>query len=170
MTALTHDARFCVLDGRHHDRSGFSCGVAALDDYLRNRAGQHQRDGIATTHILVDDTQPAQVLAHCSLSAAQLYLHELREQDRKRLPAYPVPAMRMGRLAVSANQQGKGYGQLLIGHAVNIALSMRQAMGVKVLIVDAKNARAVRFYERYGFRPTMDAALTFYLPLGRSGA
>lgn len=26
------------LDGRVHDRTGFSCGVPVLDDYLRRRA------------------------------------------------------------------------------------------------------------------------------------
>ena len=156
---------FVVLDGRHHDRAGFSCGVPALDDYLRRRAGQHQRDGIATTHVLIEDTHPTRILGYCSLSAAQLYLQELREEDRKRLPAYPVPAIRMGRLAVSAAEQGKGYGQMLLGHAVNLALSVRQTMGVKVLIVDAKDARAAAFYESFGFHATSDAALTLYLPI-----
>jgi len=159
---------FVVFDGRQHDRDGFTCGVAALDDYLRRRAGQHQRDGIATTHVLIDDAEPARILGYCSLSAAQLYLQELRETDRKRLPAWPVPAIRMGRLAVSVAEQGRGYGQLLLGHAVNLALSVRQTMGMRVLIVDAKDARAVAFYEAFGFRRTASAALTLYLPL--SGA
>ena len=94
--------RITLLDGKLHDRSGFSCGIAALDDYLHQRAGQHQRDGIATTHVLTDNTQPARILGFCALSAAQLHLSELQQADLKRLPAYPVPAMRMGRLAVSA--------------------------------------------------------------------
>ena len=68
---------FTVLDASHHDRDGFECGVAALDDYLRERAGQHQRDGIATTHVLIDDAQPARILGYCSLSAAQLHLSSL---------------------------------------------------------------------------------------------
>lgn len=154
-----------LLDGKLHDRSGFSCGIAALDDYMHQRAGQHQRDGIATTHVLTDDAQPARVLGFCALSAAQLHLSELQPADLKRLPAYPVPAMRMGRLAVSASEQGKGYGQLLLGHVVNLALSVRQTMGVRVLIVDAKDAQAVAFYERYGFRPTTSKALSLYLPI-----
>ena len=141
-----------LLDGKLHDRSGFSCGIAALDDYLHQRAGQHQRDGIATTHVLTDNTQPARILGFCALSAAQLHLSELQQADLKRLPAYPVPAMRMGRLAVSASEQGKGYGQL-------------QTMGVRVLIVDAKDAQAAAFYERYGFRPTTSKALSLYLPI-----
>lgn len=157
-----------VLDGRRHDREGFACGVAALDDYLRRRAGQHHRDGIATTHVLVDDAEPARVLGYCSLSAAQLHLQALREDDRKRLPTYPVPAIRMGRLAVSKAEQGRGYGQLLVGHVVNLALSVRQTMGVRVLIVDAKDALAVAFYEDFGFRCTTDAVLTLYLPVGSS--
>lgn len=156
---------FSLLDGQRHDRSGFACGVAALDDYLQRRAGQHQRDGIATIHVLTEEAQPSRVLGYCALSAAQLYLHELHEQDRKRLPAYPVPAMRMGRLAVAQTEQGKGYGQLLLGHAVNLALSVRQTLGVRVLIVDAKDAQAAAFYQSYGFRPTRSEALSLYLPI-----
>ena len=157
--------RITLLDGKLHDRSGFSCGIAALDDYLHQRAGQHQRDGIATTHVLTDNTQPARILGFCAPSAAQLHLSELQQADLKRLPAYPVPAMRMGRLAVSASEQGKGYGQLLLGHVVNLALSVRQTMGVRVLIVDAKDAQAAAFYERYGFRPTTSKALSLYQPI-----
>ncbi|NVE00072.1 GNAT family N-acetyltransferase [Massilia sp. BJB1822] len=158
---------FVVLDSARHDRAGFTCGVAALDDYLRQWAGQHQRDGIATTHVLIDDTQPRRILAYCTLSAAQLYLHKLREEDRKRLPAYPVPAIRLARLAVSQAERGKGYGPLLLGHAANLALSVRQTMGVRVLLVDAKDAQAAAFYEAFGFRRTANTALTLYLPIGR---
>lgn len=156
---------FALLDGRHHDRAGFSCGVAALDDYLRRMAGQHQRDGIASTHVLIDEAQPTRILGYCALSAAQLHLRELNPDDRKRLPAYPVPAMRMGRLAVPVSEQGKGHGALLLGHAVNLALTVRQTMGVRVLVVDAKDDRAAAFYESYGFRPTASATLSLYLPI-----
>lgn len=155
-----------VLDGRQHDRDSFICGVAVLDDYLRRRAGQHQRDGIATTHVLIDDLEPTRILGYCVLSAAQLHLEALREEDRKRLPAYPVPAVRLGRLAVAMTEQGKGYGQLLLGHVVNLALSVRQTMGVRVLIVDAKDGQVAAFYESFGFRRTTRMALTLYLPIG----
>lgn len=156
---------FALLDGQRHDRADFSCGVAALDDYLHRRAGQHQRDGIATTHVLTDEAQPTRILGYCALSAAQLHLHELHPDDRRRLPAYPVPAMRVGRLAVAASEHGKGYGPLLLGHAVNLALSVRQTMGVRVLVVDAKDAKAAAFYEAHGFRHTASGALGLYLPM-----
>ncbi len=159
---------FTVLDASCHDRTGFTCGVSALDDYLRQRAGQHQRDGITTTHVLIDDAQPNRILAYCALSAAQLCLYELQEKDRKRLPTYPVPAIRMGRLAVAQSEKGKGYGQMLLGHVVNLALAVRDTMGVRVVVVAAKDAQVAAFYEGFGFRRTADNALTLYLPIGRS--
>lgn len=160
---------FSLLDGRLHDRAGFTCGQPELDHYLQQRAGQHQRDGIATTHVLIDDAQPGRILGYCALSAAQLHLHQLHEEDRKRLPAYPVPAVRMGRLAVEQSEQGQGHGQLLLGHVVNLALSMRQTMGVRVLVVDAKNAQVQRFYEAYGFRTCIQGERSMYLGLGKPG-
>lgn len=157
---------FAVLDARLHDRRSFSCGVPALDDYLHHLARQHLRDGIATTHVLTDDAGPRRILGYCSLAAAQLHLGQLDEADRRRLPSYPVPAMRMARLAVSTAAQGKGHGRLLVGHATNLALSIRQAMGLRILIVDAKDQRAAAFYEAFGFRRTAGDALTLYLPIG----
>ena len=40
----------------------------------------------------------ARILGYYSLFAAQLLLIDLQEADRKRLPGYPVPAIRMGGL------------------------------------------------------------------------
>ncbi len=158
--------RFAPRDTRLHARSGFHCGVPALDIYLRQQAGQHQRDGIATTHVLTDNSNPTHILGYCSLAAAQLQLHDLRPPDRRRLPAHPVPAVRLGRLAVATAAQGSGYGTLLLGHAVNCCLTLREKLGVRVLVVDALDARAAAFYRAHGFHQTAEHALTLYLPLG----
>ncbi|WP_297176626.1 GNAT family N-acetyltransferase [Thermomonas sp.] len=156
-----------LLDGRLHDRAGFTCGVPSLDTYLREQAGQHQRNGIATTHVLVDAAQPRHILGYCSLAAAQLNLSELQPADRKRLPTYPVPAVRMARLAVSAGAHGHRYGRLLVGHAANCASALRETLGVRVLLVDALDVKAARFYRAYGFREAMANSHTLYLPLGK---
>lgn len=156
-----------LLDHRRHDRAAFSCAEATLDRYLREQAAQHHRDGIATTHVLVAESKPSQILGYYTLSAAQLLLDELQDEDRRRLPRYPVPAVRMGRLAVASAAQGKGYGGVLIGHAVARCIGLRKELGVRVMVVDALNDTAVGFYEAYGFRPTSDKARTLYLPLGK---
>lgn len=156
-----------LLDGREHDRASFSCGNATLDDYLRRQANQRHRDGIATTHVLIDEACPARILGYCSLSAAQLHIHDLQPEDRQRLPTYPVPALRVGRLAVARDAQGRGHGSAFIGHAVNCALALRNTLGVRVVLVDAKDERAASFYASFGFRPVIERALTLYLSLGR---
>ena len=157
--------RFALLDVRLHDRDGFACGEPTLDTYLKQQAGQHQRDGIATTHVVIDDGRPAQILGYCSLAAAQLTLADLQPEDRKRLPRYPVPAVRVGRLAVAMDAQGRGIGRVLLGHAVNSALVLRSQLGVRVLVVDALHDRAAAFYRGYGFRPTGAEGRTLYLSL-----
>lgn len=99
--------QFALLDTQLHARTGIQCGVPALDIYLRQQAGQHQRDGIATTHVLTDDSNPTHILGYCRLAAAQLQLHDLQPPDRRRLPAYPVPTARLGRRAVAVTAQGQ---------------------------------------------------------------
>jgi ribosomal protein S18 acetylase RimI-like enzyme len=160
--------RFTMLDTSQHDRAAFACGEPTLDSYLREQAGQHQRDGIATTHVLVDDDRPARVLGYCGLAAAQTSVSDLQPADRKRLPAYPVSAIRVARLAVSIDTRGKGYGRLLLGHAMNCGMQLRIQLGVKLVLVDALNPRAAAFYRLHGFRETADNALTLYLPLGKA--
>jgi ribosomal protein S18 acetylase RimI-like enzyme len=160
--------RFALLDPQRHDRDGFHCGEASLDAYLKQQAGQHQRDGIATTHVLIDDAAPTEILGYCSLAAAQLSLADLQPADRKRLPRYPVPAVRVGRLAVATGAQRRGIGRLLLGHAVRCALSLRKQLGVQVLVVDALNEGAAAFYRSYGFRPTAPDGAILYLSLGKS--
>lgn len=157
---------FALLDTRLHHRASFRCGVLALDTYLQQQAGQHQRGAIATTHVLTDDSDPARILGYCSLAAAQLQLHDLQPADRRRLPAYPVPAVRLGRLAVATDAQGKGYGRLLLGHAMNCCVALRGQLGVRVLVVDALDERAATFYRLHGFHETAEKTLTLCLPLG----
>ncbi|MFZ2236845.1 MAG: N-acetyltransferase, partial [Dokdonella sp.] len=123
------------LKPKLHDRDGFECGEPSLDAYLRQQAAQHHRDAISTTHVLVDDANPSRILGYYSLSAAQLLLTDLQDAERERLPSYPVPAIRMGRLAVLASEHGKGHGDYLIAHAVARCLALREQLGVRVLLV-----------------------------------
>lgn len=138
-----------------------------MNAYLRRQAGQHQRDGIAAAHVLVDPEAPARIPGYVSLSAAQAELDDLASADRKRPPNYPVPAIRVGRLAVADASRTKGCGDLLFGHSVNTALRLRSELGVRLPIVDALDQRVAGLCHAYGFRATASRELALYLPLGR---
>ncbi len=155
-----------VLDARLHDRAGFHCGVPALDDYLRKYAAQQNAKGISTVFVLVDDAAPSKILGFYTLSAAQVGVQQLSDTERKKLPRYPVPCFRMGRLARTIESRGAGLGEVLIGCAVDRCLNARSLVGAYALLVDAKDEKAKSFYERYGFIPYVDAPMSLYLPLG----
>lgn len=155
------------LDPEIHDRAGFSCGIPELDEYLHRFASQHRRKGVSTVYVLVDTGSPSLILGYYTLSAAQLNAAELNDADRKKLPRYPVPCFRMGRLACRADRQGQGIGRLLIACAVERCVQARKQVAAFALIVDAKNSAAKKFYEHYGFTPCVDASMTLYLPLGK---
>lgn len=153
------------LDPERHERAGFSCGVPELDEYLHRFATQQRRKGVSTVYVLVDTAKPSLILGYYTLSAAQVDVAELSDADRRKLPRYPVPCFRMGRLACRKDRQGQGLGKLLIGCAVERCLQARKQVAAFALIVDARNSEAKAFYERYGFTPCVDAAMTLYLPL-----
>lgn len=155
------------LDPAVHDREGFDCGVQALDEYIRRFAEQHRRRGISSVFILTDSARPEYILGYYTLSAAEVDAARLAEADRKKLPRYPVPCFRMGRLACRADQRGRGLGKLLVGCAVDRCLKARQQVAAYALIVDAKDDSSAAFYVHFGFKPFLDAKRTLYLPLGR---
>lgn len=156
-----------ALDPAIHDRRGFECGVPALDEYLHRFADQHRRRGISSVYVLTESSQPKRILGYYTLSAAGLDRQRLAEVERKKLPGYPVPCFRMGRLACRTDQRGLGMGKLLLGCAVDRCLKARLQVAAYALVVDAKDDVAKAFYVHFGFKTLQDAPLTLYLPLGR---
>ena len=154
-----------VFDVSRHDRTEFHCGVPALDDYLKKYAAQQSVKGISTVFVLVDDAAPSKILGFYTLSAAQVGVEQLSRAESKKLPRYPVPCFRMGRLARDIERRGAGFGEVLIGCAVDRCLHARSLVGAYALLVDANDEKAKSFYERYGFVPCVDAPMTLYLPL-----
>jgi predicted GNAT family N-acyltransferase len=154
------------LDARRHDRAAFDCGVEILNRYLTNLATQHRSKGIASTFVLIDLDEPARILGYYALSAASLSLEKLTDADREGLPAYPVPAVRIGRLAGGTWARGRGVGELLLQNAMKRILGARSTLGVFAVVVEAKDASAEAFYRKYGFRLCDARSRQLYLPLG----
>jgi predicted GNAT family N-acyltransferase len=156
-----------ALDPLVHDRQGFVCGVPALDEYILQFAEQHRRRGVSSVYVLTDSAQPEHILGYYTLSAAEVDAQRLTEADRKKLPRFPVPCFRMGRLACRSDERGRGLGKLLLGCAVDRCLKAKQQVAAYALLVDAKDDAAKAFYVHFGFKTLLDAPLTLYLPLGK---
>ena len=73
------------------------------------------------------------------------------------------PEIKIARLAVSSRFQGNKVGSALLGHAVRSALKVREDIGVRALIVDAKTPEVASFYTKFGFKKTQNSPLYLYL-------
>ncbi|TWU00468.1 Acetyltransferase (GNAT) family protein [Botrimarina colliarenosi] len=156
--------RFRLESLSGQDRSGFACGVAALDDYLHKRASQDQRRRVAACYLLVE-SETSRPAGYYTLSAASVLLSDLPEATAKKLPRYPsVPVVRVGRLAVDARYHGQKLGSVLVFDAVKRAA--QSGVGAFAVVVDAKDQNAAAFYGHHGFTPLDSAGLTLFLPIG----
>ena len=72
--------------------------------------------------MLVPDVEPGRIWCLDTLSAAQVEVQQLSDTERKKLPRYPVPCFRMGRLARHSAQAGTGLGEVLMGCIFTMAL------------------------------------------------
>lgn len=145
-----------------HQRVGFDCGEPALNDFLQRQAGQLERRGFGKTYVALA-ADGLQVVGFVTLSAGQVESQKL--PVHLKLPRYPAPILRIGRLAVAKAQQGHGTGQHLMSFALQLALEFSQQVGLYAVVVDAKNAKTKAFYEGLGFIATLDDALCLYLPM-----
>lgn len=148
--------------GAQHQRSRFDCGNADLNQFLNQQAGQLARKNFCKTYVAIADDGVA-VLGFVSVSAGQAQTTQLPPQLK--LPRYPAPILRIGRLAVDRQQQGQGIGQQLMAFALQMALEFSQTVGLYAVVVDAKNDQARVFYETLGFDATLDDPLCLYLPV-----
>ena len=165
--------------GRHHDRDGFSCGVPALDEYLKRQAGQDQQRKVAACHVAVNPAVakapigiegPIPILGYYTLSNYGLKFGELPADVTRRLPKYPVaPAALLGRLAVARESQGAGLGEFLLADAVRRTLRVAEEIAIHAVVVDAIDPAAAAFYAHYGFRPFPGEQLRLFLPLATIG-
>jgi len=158
-----------LLDANRHNRRAFRSGVVELDEFLHSYATQQIKKGVTAVRVLVEASAPANILGYYSLSAAQIEVEALTESLRKKLPRYPLPCFRMGRLAVGTSMQGRGLGAILIGLAVSRCLEARQHVASFALLVDAKDERAKLFYEHHGFTACIGQPLSLFLALGDLG-
>lgn len=131
------------------DRSSFRSGNIDLDRFFQRYAGQNQfRHHIGTTWVAV---QGSRIFGFATVSAGHLEIGELPAALKKRLPSYPVPILRLARLAVAEESKGLGIGRLLLRAVFILAWRMARDVGCSGVVVDAK-PEAVGFYEALGFR------------------
>jgi len=132
------------------DRATFRSGDPDLDRFLVKYAGQNQfRHHIGTTYVAVEG---GRILGYATVAAGCIEGEGLPSATGRKLPRYPLPVLRLARLAVDSALQSRGVGGALLRHVFLLALNMSNDFGCVGVVVDSK-PEAVDFYSRFGFSP-----------------
>lgn len=72
-------------------------------------------------------------------------------KERTRAGSYDIPAMLLARWAADPREQGKGLGKALLKGAILQTMQSAETAGLKLLLVQAKDEGAARFFQKHGF-------------------
>lgn len=152
------------------DRKTFRSDDQALDLYFHRYAGQNQfRHHIGVTYVAVEAKR---ILGFATVSPATLDAEDL--PSGRKMPPYPIPVLRVARLAVDASARKRGIGRALVRFCIELAERLREEVGCVGLLLDAKR-EAEPFYSQLGFvslslvegaAHVIPAPVPMYLPLG----
>jgi len=147
---------------KKHDREAFDSGEPALDEFIKKHARQNAERGASRTFVAVRQGSRL-VEGYYTLRSGQVAFDVLPDEDRRRLPRYPVPVVHLARLAVTRGARGLGLGETLLMHALSKALVVEREIGVYAIEVVAKTGQARAFYAKYGFQALLDDQLHMYV-------
>jgi GNAT superfamily N-acetyltransferase len=156
----------CGVDGvhiaaldEHHAVADFDSGAGPLDTYLKRFALANQMAGAPQTFVAaVNDC----VIGYYRLSAASVDGTEAPDTRRDDV----MPVMLLACLAVDRQWQGKGVGAALLRDALRRTRAAADRLGLRAIMVYAKDRASRRFYERFGFDPSPIGPFHLLLPLG----
>ena len=158
-------ASFRIEPLGNRPRDLFCSGVEALDRYFHRQVSQDIRRRLTACYVaLCGDSE--RICGFYTLSACHIALPDLPAEVTRKLPPYPaLPAVRIGRLAVDQDFRGQGLGSAMLVDAARRVIE--SDIAAFALIVDAKDAQAVAFYEHHGLSrlDAEGARRTLFIPL-----
>lgn len=134
-----------------HILEGFDCGQVELNTWLVKFALQNHAGGSSRTRVITDGTR---VVGFYSLAMGAVAKLEAPSRIAQGQAAHPVPVAVLTRLGVDLSMQGKGLGSALLKDALLRVLEVSEVVGVRAVLVHAKDDQARGFYEAFGFEPS----------------
>ena len=139
-----------VRIARTHAHDGFDCGEPALNDWLARYA--LPSDAAGSSRVFVTTENGTDVVGYYALAAAEVEPDAATARLAKGQPRNrPVPVALLARLAVDREHQGRGVGASLLRHAMVQSIAAAGHVGMRAILVHAKDGKARAWYERWGF-------------------
>jgi GNAT superfamily N-acetyltransferase len=132
--------------GSLHVTDPFDCGTEPLNVYLKQYAGQNERRGGSRTYVIAG--RDNRVVGYYTLAVGSVEPGNAPASVAKGLGKYPIPVIILARLATDKSIQGKGFGLALLKDALRRALNVSREVGVRAVLVHAKDKRACDWYKK----------------------
>lgn len=159
------------LDSATHDRAGFSCGIAQVDNYFRRTANKLAKADNVRTFVMVGPA--GNVIGFYAVNAHAIDYTELPQRFARSRPAHgSIPAAYISMIGVDTRFQGKGYGGDLLVDCLTRLAGAADAIGIAVVMLDVLDcgdpvqvAKRLALYTSYGFEPLPSNRLRLFLPI-----
>ena len=132
--------------------SEFDCGDSGLNTFLKEQLARQHEQQVLRAYLLISDEEDRRVVGFYTLagSAFEKALLPSKNQQR-RIPYRNVPSVTLGRLAIDRRIQRRGWGEVLVAHAMEVVYRASLAVGIHGMFVEALDDNARRFYQQLGF-------------------
>lgn len=147
---------------RGHQLEGFTCGQAPLDQFLVRYALTNQLANASQTYLGMEADQ---VIGFYTLTVGEMGYGDAPDRLAKGLARHPIPLMILARLAVDTRYQGQGIGEGLVRDAMSRTVTVADIVGIRALVVHAKDDAVRSHYERFGLRSSPAQPLLLYMLL-----
>jgi len=151
-----------VLLEKDHLVDNFDCGVEALNSYLQQYAYINNQNNSARTYAALRGNN---IVGYYTLAAGSVTKEEAPSRVGKGLARHPIPVVLLARLAVDKTEQNAGLGKGLLQDALLRIVNAADSIGVRAVLVHAKDEKAAAFYEKFGFEESPVDPFHLYLLL-----
>lgn len=147
---VVNEVRIERIDVDRHDRSAFDCGDPAVDSWLRQAAVDADRRAAVVVQVAVVGSR---VVGCYRLGSFQVQARTSATSPRHwSLERMPVPAVVVSRLGVDQGWQGRGFGGLLMWHALDLAAAVGPVVRARLVVACGVTEHPPGFLGRFGFR------------------
>lgn len=143
-----------------HDLKLFCCGKPALDDWLLQRAVRAEGK-TSRTYVV---SRGISVVGYYALVTGAVQRDQLPKKLTRNSPDQ-IPILTLARLAVDSRVSRMGVGSGMLKDALGRVMQVSAIVGVRALLVHAKDEDAMAFYGRFGFLEFPLGSQTLFLPI-----
>lgn len=143
------------------DVDEFSCGQPDLDEWLKRFALVNQRASMCTVFVTLSAER---VAGYYALATGGVERAEAPNRVTQGTPNHPIPVILLARLAIDTSFQKRGLGCALLRDALIRVASAADEIGIRALLVHAKDEKARDFYMAQAeFEPSPTDPLHLFL-------